>query len=698
MARLLFKELNRRNVFRVAFAYVVLAWLMLQVAELLLDAFGAPPWALKTFLALLLVGFPIVVFFAWVFELTPEGVKRDRQVDSEQSIPGQTGRQFDRAIIALLLLAVAWFAWDRFQPGNTTIPLTSRADRVLTESAPDVTGGDALPVVAVLPFKATGSDDGGFLAAGLHDDLLTRLAKLGAFRVISRTSMMEYASTTKNMRQIGLELGAGYILEGGVQAMGSRVRINAQLIDAPADRHLWAEVYDRELTARDLFDVQSELALAIAGELSTVLSPADNALMNEVPTDNLDAYNAYLRGLQKRAEWGTFAGRAPVREGIAAYEEAVRLDPDFAEAWAQLSITSSFAFQSWGDPANANAAMAALTRARQLKPDLLEVELAWAQYIYRVLLEYRQALDVLESVGDRAAGNGYALAMMAWLNRRLGQFEVAYLTLQEALKLQPRDIDTLTTLIQYAIQVDDCEAASRFAEQALSLAPDLTPARAHVAQYELECTGNSARADELLRDVDFADNFAAWSLAWDAAFHERDYDRALTLTGQLWPGTGPLAPVFRELCRAAIFRYLSRDDTAAEEAIEAAGSLFAEAELDANLKNSEQYATARFFLHSMKGEADSTRQWIGEHKRRYREEFKGDLAEEALNRLNYAFSLRSAGLYDEAVEELRIMLDEPGGHRFPYIDGFPEFEVLNDHPGYAELEERFGRGWVLEKE
>jgi len=697
-----FKELIRRNVFRVVAGYVVLAWLMAQVAELLLDTFGAPGWVMKSFLALLGVALPLVVYFAWAFELTPEGVKREQEVEREEYIAGQSVGKLNRAVIVLLLLALAWFAWDKYQPRDVTIPLESApqvnpaSDSLVTRSAGE------LPVVAVLPFKATGSDDGGFLAAGLHDDLLTRLARLSAYRVISRTSMMEYADTTKNMRQIGEELGAGYILEGGVQARGNRVRINAQLIHAPADEHLWADTYDRELTAGNLFDVQSELALAIAGELHTALSPDDRALMGEVPTDILDAYNAYLRGMQKREKWGTFGGPVPLREGIEAYEEAIVLDPDFAEAWAQLSITRSFAFQVSEDPELANAAMAALTRARQLKPDLLEVEIAWAQYIYRVLREYRQALDVLTSLGERVAGNAYALSMMAWLNRRLGHFEAAYDTLQRARLLEPRNIDTLTTLIHYAIRVDDCEAARRYAEQALPLAPESTAVKGHVAQFELECNGNAARASALLRGVDFTSNRSAWTLAWVAALHERDHDRALFLAEDEsslagWALAPSLGPIFRELNRAVVFRYLSLDESAALDAIEAAGLLFPEVGLDVDAERSEVYAGARFFLYSMMGEVDLTRHWIAEHIRRYREEYKGDLAEEAKNRYSYAASYASVGLYDEAVKELRLMLEEPGGHRFPYIDGFPEFDVLDDHPGYTDLRERFG-GVLLEQD
>lgn len=280
----LVSELNRRNVFRVGIAYAVIGWLLLQITDVVVPILELPEWVARLVLFLLVLGLLPALVFAWAYELTPEGIKREREVDRNRSITRQTGRKLDKAIIALLVLVLvlAWSAWDRW-----TVPRTSveKAPVAETQDKPPV---EAELVVAVLPFKASGSDDGGFLAAGLHDDLLTLLAKLGAYQVISRTSMMDYAGTTKNMRQIGEELRAGYILEGGVQARGGRVRINAQLIDAARDEHLWAETYDRELTAVDLFDIQAELARSIAEALHTTLSPEDEAVVYEVPTENLE--------------------------------------------------------------------------------------------------------------------------------------------------------------------------------------------------------------------------------------------------------------------------------------------------------------------------------------------------------------------------------------------------------------------------
>jgi TolB-like protein len=264
-------------VFRVAIAYLVAAWVLLQVADVLLPALRLPDWSITLVAVLLVLGFVPALIGAWAFELTPEGLRRESEVDRSASITRDTGRKLNIATIVLVLIGIALLAADRYLPGAAGPP------------AEPVAVTDTVPVIAILPFQATGSDDGGFLATGLHDDLLTMLHKIGAYRVLSRTSVMEYAETTKNMREIGAELGASHILEGGVQARGNRVRINAQLIDAAADEHIWADIYDEELTATNLFDIQARLATAIAEQLRRTLSPEDRAIMEEQPTENTEA-------------------------------------------------------------------------------------------------------------------------------------------------------------------------------------------------------------------------------------------------------------------------------------------------------------------------------------------------------------------------------------------------------------------------
>ena len=288
----IYKELKRRNAFRVAVGYGVLVWLLLQIADVLMGTMGLPDIWGKAVLGLLLIGFLPVLIFSWVYEMTPEGLKRENEISPETSITSHTARKLDITVIALLLIAIGVFAIDRF----TSAPVT--AVPAVTNTMP-VPG--AIPVVAVLPLQALSTDDEGiFLASGLHDDLLTRLARLHAFKVISRTSVMEYANTTMNLRDIGAELGANFILEGGLQAIGGNVRINAQLIDAASDEHLWADTYNRELTTANLFDVQAEIAGAIANAMHATLSPKEIEQLGGVPTENLKAYEAHLRGREFR--------------------------------------------------------------------------------------------------------------------------------------------------------------------------------------------------------------------------------------------------------------------------------------------------------------------------------------------------------------------------------------------------------------
>ena len=669
-------ELKRRNVVRVAVLYAVASWLILQVADVLLINLGAPEWTFGFVLGLLILFFFPVVIFAWAYELTPEGLKRESEVDRSRSITRETGRRLNLVTIAIvvagvgLLLADRWLIdWEGDAPRQSAI-------------------NDNTLIVAVLPFKATGSDDGGFLAAGLHDDLLTRLAKLDAFKVISRTSMVEYAATAKNMREIGEELGAGYILEGGVQAMGDRVRVNAQLIDAPADEHIWAETYDRELSATSLFDIQADLALAIAGQLQTTLSSSDRAVVADVPTRNTAAYNAYLRGLNLHLSGSfTFSNETAV---VSAFEEAVAADPEFGQAWARLSIARTRLAQITRDADLRESALTALARARTLRPDLLETELAWAIYLYRVLYEYQHAVEALEAIGDQASLDAETLTVKAWLYRRLGRFDDAYDALLDAQQLDPRSSAIMDSLISTAILRNDCDAAAGHVLSAMSISPNLVDTRAQVAEYELECTGDAGRASELLRDVDYEADWHLW-MARNAALINRDYERALALARFPAPqrGRGPFASVADKLFLSWVLWLLDRDDESVAVLDDVAESLQA-METNGDRAGSAGYASMRAWYHSMREDAEATLHWNAEYKRRFREESKGDRMREAFNHWNSAWALARAGLHDEAIEELRVMFEGPGGHGFRYVDGAPVLDVLEEHPEYAKLRERFG--------
>ena len=277
-------ELKRRNVIRMAGPYLVGAWLMVQVAGTLLPVFEAPSWMMKTLVGLLAVSFIPALIVSWVFELTPDGIKRDAEVKPDESIAPQTARRMDHAIIVVLVLG--YFAFDKFVLGPHR-----EAVMVASAQTHDATTSKS---IAVLPFENLSDDKANaYFAEGMQDEILTRLAGIADLKVISRSSAKRYASRPDNLRTVGRELGAAHILEGSVQTSGDSVRVNVQLIDTRTDTHLWAQTYDREL--KNVFAVESEVAQQIADVLKAQLSPQETRALALAPATNAEAYDHYLR-------------------------------------------------------------------------------------------------------------------------------------------------------------------------------------------------------------------------------------------------------------------------------------------------------------------------------------------------------------------------------------------------------------------
>jgi len=320
----LFTELKRRNVFRVLLAYIVVAWLLMQIGDTLAPALRLPEWVTSLLAFFLVLGLPLAIFFAWAYELTPEGVRNQKDVDQDSSTTTKTGRKLDYAIIALLTVSLGYFIWEsRFQLVEDDGPAVVETLATSTKQS-----------IAVLPFEnRSNREEDQFFTDGIHDDLLTTIAKIGSMKVISRTSVMEYKNTVKKIPQIARELGVANILEGGIQRSGDQVRINVQLIDAVTDEHLWAETYDRELTAQNLFSIQSEISIAIADALHSALSEEEKQKVDAMPTNNLQALEFYLRGRQLTAS----RTAEDLREAISQFNHAVELDPDFALAWVGVA-------------------------------------------------------------------------------------------------------------------------------------------------------------------------------------------------------------------------------------------------------------------------------------------------------------------------------------------------------------------------
>jgi len=334
----LFEELKRRNVFRVAIGYVITAWLLLQVVDLVLENINTPDWVMQVFMLALAIGFPLAVFFAWAFEMTPEGVKREAEVDRSKSIAKTTGRKMDRNIIIALVLVVVFLLADRFwlqemETGDQVQQVSTPNDTPEPVSNSQAQKGETTEKsVAVLPFVNMSDDkQNEYFSDGISEELLNVLVRVKGLRVPSRTSSFTFKGSEKNLSEIGAELQVDHILEGSVRKAGDRIRVTAQLIEVNTDTHLWSETYTRELD--DIFAVQDEIAQAIVSALKVTLTGADQAPVSTQATTNVDAYNNYLLGRHlwnQRSPDSLLASAKPLREAIEA-------DPDYAKAWAALA-------------------------------------------------------------------------------------------------------------------------------------------------------------------------------------------------------------------------------------------------------------------------------------------------------------------------------------------------------------------------
>ena len=366
-------ELKRRNVFKVGMAYAIVAWLLVQITSIAAPALHLPDWTLTFIIYLTIIGFPLALFLAWAFELTPEGIKPTRDVDQEQSITRVTGQKLNYTIIGLMALVIAFLVADNyvFQKETAVPTAPPAAEQAAATPAPEPAVAENKKSIAVLPFaNMSDSKEDAYFADGVQDDILTQLTNITSLKVISRTSVMGYRDTTKNVKTIGKELGVAAVLEGGVQRAGKQIRINVQLIDADKDQHLWAKIYDRQLTAENIFAIQSEIATAIANALRAALSPQEKAKIEAVPTQNLEALEAYFKGKQAIVS-RTSAGLAAA---VDYFQQAVKLDPGFALAFVGLADTYQLQIDYSGLPKeemNARA-QAAIDKALSLNDKLGE--------------------------------------------------------------------------------------------------------------------------------------------------------------------------------------------------------------------------------------------------------------------------------------------------------------------------------------
>jgi len=465
----LFKELRRRNVFRVAGVYGVVGWLLAQAAVVMETALGFPSWFDGVVVGFLLIGFPIALVLAWAFEMTPDGMKRTAAVPEGESITAKTGKKLDYAILAGLALVAVIVIADRVMPkGAPEAPVQIAAQ----ETAATVEAAPVDRSIAVLPFanRSARADDA-FFAEGVHDDLLTQLAKLPDMRVISRTSVMRYAGTEKAIPEIAAELGVSVVLEGGVQRAGDRVRINMQLIDGRTDAHLWADTFDRELTVENLFDIQSEVTRAIAGALKYVLTGEEETRIATLPTRNTDAWNAYLRGNTLNVY--SNISEEKHEQAVSAYDEAIALDPDFARAYARkVEALTTLYWWGRGMQENRQAAEEALAAAERLEPDASETLYARGIYEYRVHSDYPLASNLIERAIAMEPGNADYWTLKATISRRSGELLSAAEEYRHAFELDPLDPSPPASMTYSYALLGRFKDADRWFAEAVAINPE----------------------------------------------------------------------------------------------------------------------------------------------------------------------------------------------------------------------------------
>ena len=423
-----FEELKRRKVYRVAIAYIVVSWALAQGLAQVLPVFDISNSVIRVVIALLLLGFPVTLALAWVYDVTPQGIRTT-------PTPATHGSHRRRNLIMLIAIGVI----ISVTAGFFLLPRASA--RKVDKS------------IAVLPFQNLSDEkENAYFADGMQDDILTNLSKIGDLKVISRTSVMSYRDGARNAREIGKALGVGALLEGSVRRLGNRVRVNVQLINANNDEHIWAEDYDRDLT--DVFAIQTDLAQKIASALQAKLSPNEKARLDRRPTKDSDAYLLYVQAHDYATRPDRFRDTSLKAEEL--FEQAIKLDPKFAAAYAGLSMIESWLYHE-SDPIPARREKARLnaSEALRLQPDLPEGHLALGYSYYYGDRDYERALSEFEIARRDLPNEAEAYSAIAAIQRRQGKWAESTANFEKAVSLDPKNANVLFNLgLNYMAQSD----------------------------------------------------------------------------------------------------------------------------------------------------------------------------------------------------------------------------------------------------
>jgi TolB-like protein/Flp pilus assembly protein TadD len=529
-------EVKRRKVYQVAAAYIIAAGGIIQLASAAFPAWELPNWVLRLVIVLLLMGFPIALILAWAYDITAQGVR---------ATPTPAGlRSHRRRNIVMLVL--------------TGVTISAAAGFFLL---PRLSAHKCDKSIAVLPFENLSDEkENAYFADGVQDDVLTNLSKIGDLKVISRTSVMPYRGKGSNVREIGKALGVGAILEGSVRRIGNRVRVNVQLINADTDEHMWAEDYDRDLT--DVFAIQTDLAQQIVRELQAKLSPMEKAQIEKKPTQNPEAYLAFVRGHDLFTRPDKL--RADTEEAEQQFERATRLDPTFAGAFAALAWIDDWMYHTFDPtPARKEKARAAAQEAIRLQPDLPEAHLALGFYYYYCERDYQNALKEFGIAKLSLPNSAEVYMAIGSIERRQGKWAQSTGNFEKAASLSPKDSFILVNLGDNYRANKDFKTADKIFDRAIEAAPNSLNARAEKAMLAFDWKGDLSMMERDLADMPLGvdpEGLVTFGRV-QLLMLQRKFPEALGVLRQLSPNL-PHDSKPREFLEGAIYTFLNDKEKA----------------------------------------------------------------------------------------------------------------------------------------
>jgi TolB-like protein/Tfp pilus assembly protein PilF len=677
-----FSELKRRNVYKVAVAYAVVAWLLIQIATQVFPFFEIPNWAVRLIVLVIVVGFPIALIIAWAFELTPEGIKRTEDADASEA--RSRGRTWIYVAIVGAVLSLGLFVLGR--------QIASRTSSAEGGRPPAAAGSVPAKSIAVLPFENLSEEKANaYFAEGVQDEILTRLSAVHDLKVISRTSTAKYQSKPENLKRVAQELGVSSVLEGAVQRAGDKVRVNVQLIDAQTDTHLWAKSYDREL--KDVLGVETEVAAEIADALKANLSPNESKVMAASRTQNTEAYDLFLRGEYELHQGQSSLAVDAFDRADAFYRKALAQDPSFVQAAATLAYARLYRhwFLAPLTPQELEEVKSIIDRTLAVAPDSSEAHFALGLFFYWGHRQYDKALAEFNRTLELQPNNALAQQFCGWVHRRQGEWERAIADVRRAEELDPRDPQIPANLGAVYAALRLWKDAERAELRALAIDPHYVVAADFLARFRVNAAGDIDSARRAFDGVPEEKRISARSFQGDVTaitgisvyldVIERRFTNALRAF-EIESGNGDIERP-RQLAGQAVLLLLAGRSEAAKSASEEALPL-----LEARLRErpDDTFATTElaYVYLALGRNADALRL---AREAAALIPIEKDAVDGPAFQAGLAQVEARAGAPDDAIKRLRLLLSIPAGADISIallkID--PVWDPIRNRPDFQQL-------------